>query len=160
MPFAISNLTERGLIQFPLKTTAEMTGNKLNAVDIELGLHLQSFTHYPVTRNSTCTTSLLVSLPITSRMSQQSSLISQTAILKGVNYLIYLSWGWKDFPLPVFRVCWFALCRGNSSLLLPNSLFYRSPDSAKIHLHNCLVLSNCSGHNLKYRELHLNALFR
>lgn len=37
-------------------------------------------------------------------------------------------------------------------------LCFLSPDLSKIHLHNGLFLSNCSGHKLKYRELHLNAL--
>lgn len=51
--------------------------------------------------------------------------------------------------------------------MLPNPLFhcslilcFLSPNFAKIHLYSCLFLSNCSGHKLKYRELHLNAHLR
>jgi len=47
------------------------------------------------------------------------------------------------------------------AFLLPNSLFhcslilcFLSLDFAKIHLDSCLFLSTCSGHQLKYRELH------
>lgn len=54
-------LSYSSLILFPPKTTVEVAGNiQLNAVDIGLGLHSQSFTHYPVTGNNTYTTSLLL----------------------------------------------------------------------------------------------------
>ena len=53
------------------------------------------------------------------------------------------------------------------AFLPPNSLFYcslilcfLSPNFAKIHLYSCLFLSNCSGHKLKQRELHLNVHLR